>query len=78
MWLAEVQAKAKRNNQILFSRDSLLLADLHQLIKNANRRALVLWALELAEETAQQLEVMYPILVPGKLWKQRENGPKAK
>lgn len=60
MWLAEVQAKAKRNNQILFSRDSLLLADLHQLIKNANRRALVLWALELAEETAQQLEVMYP------------------
>lgn len=60
MWLAEVQVKAKGQNQILFSKASLLLADLYQLIKNANRRALILWALELAEETVQQLEVKYP------------------
>lgn len=60
MWLAEVQAKAKRKNQILFSKDNMLLTDLRQLIRSANRRALVLWALELAEETVQQLEVRYP------------------
>ena len=28
MWLAEVKAKAKRRNQILFTGDSLLLAEL--------------------------------------------------
>ena len=44
MWLAQVKAKAKRKNQILFSKDSLLLADLCQLTEQANRRALILWA----------------------------------
>ena len=60
MWLAEVCAKAKRHNQILFSRDSLLLAELSRLIEQTNRRALVLWALELAEETARELAEKYP------------------
>ena len=60
MWLAQVKAKAKRKNQILFSKDSLLLADLCQLIAQANRRALILWALELAEETARELAENYP------------------
>ena len=60
MWLAEVKAKAKRKNQILFSKDSLLLPDLCQLIAQANRRALILWALELAEETARELAEKYP------------------
>ena len=60
MWLAEVKAKAKRKNQILFSKDSLLLTDLRQLIEQANRRALILWALELAEETARELAERYP------------------
>ena len=60
MWLAEVKAKAKRKNQILFSKDSLLLDDLRHLIGQANRRAMVLWALELAEETARVLAEKYP------------------
>ena len=60
MWLAEVKAKAKRHNQILFSKESALLDDLRHLIGQANRRAMVLWALELAEETAQKLEEKYP------------------
>ena len=60
MWFAEVKAKAKRKNQILFSKDSLLLTDLCQLIAQANRRALILWALELAEETARELAEKYP------------------
>ena len=60
MWFAEVKAKAKRKNQILFSKDSLLLTDLRQLIAQANRRALILWALELAEETARELAEKHP------------------
>ena len=60
MWFTEVKAKAKRKNQILFSKDSLLLTDLCQLIAQANRRALILWALELAEETARELAGKYP------------------
>ena len=60
MWFAEVKAKAKRKNQILFSKDSLLLTYLCQLIAQANRRALILWALELAEETARELAGKYP------------------
>ena len=60
MWFAEVKANAKRKNQILFSKDSLLLTDLCQLIAQANRRALILWALELAEETARELAEKYP------------------
>ena len=60
MWFAEVKAKAKRKNQVLFSKDSLLLTDLRQLIAQANRRALILWALELAEETARELVGKYP------------------
>lgn len=55
MWLAEVKATAKRKNQILFSKDSVLLDELCQLIAQANRRVLVLWALELAEESARVL-----------------------
>ena len=60
MWLTEVKAKAKRKNQILFSKDSLLLTDLCQLIAQANRRALILWALELAGKTTWELAEKYP------------------
>ena len=60
MWLAEVKGKAKRHNQILFSKESFLLDDLHHLIGQANHRTLVLWGLELAEETARKLEETYP------------------
>ena len=60
MWLAEVSAKAKRHNQILFSKESLLLDNLRHLIDQSNRRALTLWALELAEDTVLQLAERYP------------------
>ena len=60
MWLAEVCAKAKRHNQILFSKENALLDNLRHLIGRANRRALILWALELAEETARELAEKYP------------------
>ena len=60
MWLADVKAKAKRKNQILFSKDSLLLDNLRHLIGQANRRALILWVLELAKETTRELAGKYP------------------
>ena len=60
MWLAEVSAKAKRHNQIIFSKESLLLDSLRHLIDQANRRALTLWALELVGETVLQLAERYP------------------
>jgi len=60
MWLAEVKTKIRRKNQILFFKECLLLRDLRKLIEQTNRRALILWALELAEETALQLAEKYP------------------
>jgi len=60
MWLAEVRAKAKRHNQILFSKGSSLLDNLRHLIGQANRRVLILWALELAGETVLKLTERYP------------------
>ena len=60
MWLAEVNAKATRHNQILFAKDSFLLDNLRHLIDQANRRALILWDLELADETARELAEKYP------------------
>lgn len=60
MWLAEVKAKAKRRNQILFDVNNPLLAELSWMVAGANRRALILWALELAEETVCELESRYP------------------
>lgn len=60
MWLAEVKAKAKRRNRILFDVNNPLLAELRELVASANRKALILWALELAEETVRELEIRYP------------------
>lgn len=60
MWLAEVRVKAGRRNQILFTAESQLLAEIRRLIDGANRRALILWALELDEETVRELEERYP------------------
>ena len=60
MWLADVKNKARRKNQILFSKDCILLADLRKLTEQANHRLQILWALELAEESARVLAEKYP------------------
>lgn len=59
-WLEEVQGKLKRRNQVLFSKDSPLFQGLRLQIDSQNRRTLVLWALDLAEETVRELEDRYP------------------
>ena len=59
-WLIEVERRIKRKNLILFSKDSLFLADLSDLISRTDHRVLVLWALELGEEAAAVLLSRYP------------------
>ena len=59
-WMDQVLEKAKRKNQILFPKDSPLLHGLAQLLPRQDRRVLILWALDLAEETVQALENRHP------------------
>jgi hypothetical protein len=59
-WMTELQARIKRRNQVLFRRDDLFLMELAELVRQTNRRALILWALELAEESARELMQRYP------------------
>ena len=59
-WLEEVKARDRRKNQILFSTQMDFLRELQELIAQQNHRALVLWALDLAEETVKDLEERYP------------------
>jgi hypothetical protein len=59
-WLIDVERRMKRKNSILFSKDSPFLTDLSDLISRIDHRALVLWALELAEEAAAALLLRYP------------------
>lgn len=59
-WLDEVQQKLHRKNQILFSKESPILQELSFFIAEEDRRALVLWALELAQEDAKILQKQYP------------------
>lgn len=60
MWMDEVAQKKKRGNRILFSKDSLFLQDLRMLLEGRNRRVVVLWALDLAEQTVERLEESCP------------------
>lgn len=59
-WMLEAQQRICRNNQILFTRDSDFLSDLADLIREQPHSTVVLWALELAEETALLLYERYP------------------
>ena len=57
---ADAAEKAKRGNQILFSRESLCLQPLLRSFRQENRRALVLWALTCGQRPAAILEKRYP------------------
>lgn len=74
-WMDEVNAKLKRKNQVLISKDSSLLQDFKYLLETQNHRTVVLWAFEFAEETVKRLEKKYPTenrprsaLEASKLW----------
>lgn len=59
-WIDEVQRKLKRNNQVLFAKNSEYLQDLILLFQEQNHRVMVLWALDFAAETVEKLEEKYP------------------
>ena len=56
-WIEEAAGRVKRKNQILFSKTSSCLEELNLLIPQQNHRTLVLWALSLAEESVELLEL---------------------
>ena len=57
-YLLEKRIKARR--QILFSKEDEEILSLMILINEQPRKAVILWALELAEETVKVLEKKYP------------------
>ena len=59
-WIDEPAARLKRKNQVLFAKDSPFLYDLEALLQGTDHRAVVLWALELAEQSVSELEKAYP------------------
>ena len=59
-WIEDVKKRLKNGNQILFTKDSQYLQDLMLLFEGRDRRILVLWALDLAGESAGKLEKKYP------------------
>ncbi len=59
-FLNEVRTKIKKGNKVLFSKNSLYLQELDGLLKKQNRKAVILWAFEFAEETACELSKKYP------------------
>ena len=60
-WLEAVRARAKRKNKVLFMPGDSLFDALAPLTERAGRRALVLWALSLAEETLPRLQALLPV-----------------
>jgi hypothetical protein len=57
---SSIQAKMKRKNHILFSRDSECLQELITLISMQKHRTLVMWAFDCAQEPLKDFESKYP------------------
>lgn len=56
----DVEEKIRRNNKILFSRDSVCLQKLIRLIEVQKHRTIVMWALDCAYLTLKEFEAKYP------------------
>lgn len=56
----DVEAKRKRKNKLLFTRDSNCLQELKEQIQRQNHRTLVVWALDCAKSPLQKFEAKYP------------------
>ena len=59
-WLDEARVKLKKNNQVLFAKDSEFLQDLSLLFRDQSHKTMVLWALDLAAGSVAELEEKYP------------------
>lgn len=60
-WKEILEKRMKARRQILFSKDDDAIMSLNLLIDDMPRKAVVLWALELAEESVILLETKYPL-----------------
>lgn len=60
-WKDTLEKRIKAKRQILFSKDDDMIVLLRLLIDEMPRRAVILWALELAEETVNMLEIKHPL-----------------
>lgn len=60
VYLEDVKEKLKRKNKILFSRDSLCLQNLLIELRKQDRKVIILWALECAENISKELTKKYP------------------
>lgn len=54
--LEDVKIKYYKKNKLLFSKDSICLQELLELIKKQNHRTLIIWSLKCANETVSHLE----------------------
>ena len=59
-WIETVRARVKRRNKVLFRLDDELLSGLSCMLEASSRKAVVLWALGLAEEGVQEIEQRFP------------------
>lgn len=59
-WIETVRARIKRKNKVLFRLDDALLSDLSAMLDSSSRKAVILWALGLAEKGVRKLELRCP------------------
>lgn len=59
-WMRDVERRWKRKNKMFFNKESELLQELMITIDEQDHGTLILWSLELAEESLRQLEAKYP------------------
>lgn len=59
-WVEETESRIGRGNRILFSRGSVCLKELANLVRKENHRTIVLWKLDLAEESVGCMKRRYP------------------
>lgn len=59
-WLAEVEARYRRKNKLLFTRDSLCLQPLLALIRQQSHRTLVVWAFDCVRGPLETLAAHLP------------------
>lgn len=55
-----LKARIKRKNKILFRLDDALLSDLSTMLESSSRKAVVIWAFNLAEEGIRELDRRCP------------------
>ena len=58
--LQEIQSKQRKKRALYFSPQSPCLQELSHLLSQQSRRTIILWALDLAEADAAQLQQRYP------------------